>query len=116
MSDEIHYKIIKLIEENPNISQRELAKALGVSLGKANYCLKAIMEVGLIKLKNFRNNENKLSYAYILTPKGIEQKAAITTRFLKSKQKEYDELKKEIEILERDLAKDELPSAEQETD
>ena len=103
MSDEIHYKIIKLVEKNPNISQRDLAKALGVSLGKANYCLKAIMEVGLIKIKNFRNNQNKLSYAYILTPKGIEQKAAITTRFLKSKQKEYDELKKEIETLKQDL-------------
>jgi EPS-associated MarR family transcriptional regulator len=107
MSDELHYKIIKLVEENPNISQRELAKQLGVSLGKANYCLKAIMKVGLIKIRNFRNNQNKLSYAYILTPKGIEQKAAITARFLKSKQKEYDELKKEIETLKKDLAAEE---------
>jgi EPS-associated MarR family transcriptional regulator len=107
MSDELHYKIIKLVEGNPNISQRELAKQLGVSLGKANYCLKAIMKVGLIKIRNFRNNQNKLSYAYILTPKGIEQKAAITARFLKSKQKEYDELKKEIETLKKDLAAEE---------
>ncbi len=107
MSDELHYKIIKLVEGNPNISQRELAKQLGVSLGKANYCLKAIMKVGLIKIRNFRNNQNKLSYAYILTPKGIEQKAAITARFLKSKQKDYDELKKEIETLKKDLAAEE---------
>jgi EPS-associated MarR family transcriptional regulator len=116
MSDELHYKIIKLVEGNPNISQRELAKQLGVSLGKANYCLKAIMKVGLIKIRNFRNNQNKLSYAYILTPKGIEQKAAITARFLKSKQNEYDELKKEIETLKQDLANNTLPTAGQETD
>ncbi|MCB1178974.1 MAG: MarR family EPS-associated transcriptional regulator, partial [Leptospiraceae bacterium] len=76
--DPIHEKIITILAENPNMSQRELADKLNVSLGKLNYCLKAVIEKGLIKVKNFKNSQNKLAYAYILTPTGMEEKAKIT--------------------------------------
>ncbi|MGV6827415.1 MAG: MarR family EPS-associated transcriptional regulator, partial [bacterium] len=72
MSDEIHYRVLKAIEANPEISQRELASALGVSLGKTNYCLKALIDKGWVKVKNFKKNNNKLGYAYLLTPNGIK--------------------------------------------
>ena len=99
LTDEYRYKILKLLETQPEISQRELAKSLGVSLGKANFCLKALMEVGLIKATNFRNSQNKLAYMYLLTPTGIEAKSAITVSFLRSKLREYELLKLEISSL-----------------
>ena len=99
LTDEYRYKILKLIEANPELSQRELANALGISLGKANYCLKSLMAIGLIKATNFKNSKNKLAYIYLLTPSGIEAKSAITLRFLKAKINEYESLKSEIEIL-----------------
>jgi EPS-associated MarR family transcriptional regulator len=102
LTDEYRYKLLKLVEAKPDISQREIAKALGISLGKANYCLKALIDVGFVKATNFRNSENKLAYAYLLTPSGIEQKAAITVRFLKQKIKEYQMLTEEIEELKRE--------------
>lgn len=102
LTDEYRYKLLKLVEAKPDISQREIAKALGISLGKANYCLKALIDVGFVKATNFRNSENKLAYAYLLTPSGIEQKAAITVRFLKQKIKEYQMLTQEIEELKRE--------------
>lgn len=101
LTDEYRYKILKLVEDKPEISQRELAKALGISLGKTNFCLKALAEVGLLKVSNFRNSKNKLAYMYVLTPKGIEEKAGITMRFLKYKMQEYENLKAEIEELRR---------------
>ena len=104
MTEEISYKLIKLIEQNPEISQRQLAKELGISLGKANYCLKAVMEKGLVKARNFKNSQNKLAYAYLLTPKGIEEKAKITARFLKRKMDEYEKLEREIEALKQEVA------------
>ena len=85
LTDEYRYKILKLVESNPSISQRELAEQLGISLGKANFCLKALINVGLVKVTNFRNNKNKLAYMYLLTPTGIEEKASITLRFLNHK-------------------------------
>ncbi|MCK9505375.1 MAG: MarR family EPS-associated transcriptional regulator [Porticoccaceae bacterium] len=100
MSDEIDYKALKLIEENPSISQRDLARNLGVSLGKVNYCLKALIEKGFVKANNFRNQKNKLGYAYLLTPKGIEAKTSMTVTFLKRKMVEYEALRREIEQLE----------------
>jgi EPS-associated MarR family transcriptional regulator len=99
LTDEYRYKILKLLETQPEISQRELAKSLGVSLGKANFCLKALMEVGLIKATNFRNSQNKLAYMYLLTPTGIEAKSAITVSFLRLKLREYELLQLEISSL-----------------
>lgn len=102
LTDEYRYKILKLVEADPGISQRELACQLGISLGKVNYCLKALVDVGVLKVGNFRNNKNKLAYMYLLTPRGIEEKASITMRFLKHKLKEYESLQAEIEELRRD--------------
>jgi|SRR5690554_1832156 len=111
LSDEYRYRIFKLVETNPEISQRELARELGVSLGKANYCLKALMEKGLLKASNFRNSNNKLAYAYKLTPKGIEEKASVTVRFLKRKMQEYETLQQEIEQLRQDVPVTEEPAS-----
>jgi len=102
LTDEYRYKILKLVEGNPAISQRELASQLGISLGKVNFCLKALIEKGLLKATNFRNNKNKLAYMYLLTPSGIEEKASITLRFLKYKIHEYEVLQAEIEELRRE--------------
>lgn len=104
LTDEYSYKILKLVDEQPEISQRELAKALGISLGKVNYCLKALIKVGILKASNFRNSHNKLAYMYLLTPSGIEEKSKITLRFLKYKMQEFDVLRKEIIALEQELA------------
>jgi EPS-associated MarR family transcriptional regulator len=102
LTDEYRYKILKLVESKPEISQRELAADLGISLGKANFCLKALIDVGLLKATNFRNSKNKLAYMYLLTPSGIEEKSSITMRFLKLKMQEYENLQNEIEELRRD--------------
>ncbi|MDZ4142161.1 MAG: MarR family EPS-associated transcriptional regulator [Methylotenera sp.] len=99
LTDEYRYKILKLVEAKPEISQRALAKSLGISLGKANFCLKALIEKGLLKATNFRNSQNKLAYMYLLTPNGIEEKSSITLRFLKSKIQEYESLQSEINLL-----------------
>lgn len=104
LTDEYRYKILKLVESNPELSQRELAKALGVSLGKANFCLKALIDVGMVKATNFRNSKNKLAYMYLLTPHGIEEKARITMRFLKYKLKEREQLLQEIEQLRQEAS------------
>lgn len=97
---ELEYRVLKLVEKDPNITQRQLSKELGVSLGKAHYVLKALVEVGWIKLENFQRSNNKFGYAYLLTPKGVVEKAKITRRFLLRKQKEYEQLKREIEQLQ----------------
>lgn len=99
LTDEYRYKIFKLVESKPEVSQRELAKALGISLGKTNYCLKALIEKGLLKVSNFRNSHNKLAYMYLLTPTGIEAKSGITLAFLKAKVQEYESLRAEITML-----------------
>lgn len=99
LTDEYRYKILNLVQAKPEISQRELAKNLGISLGKANFCLKALMEIGLLKATNFRNSKNKLAYMYLLTPNGVEEKSRITMRFLKAKMQEYELLKAEINQL-----------------
>lgn len=106
LTDEYRYKILKLVEANPEISQRELAKNLGISLGKTNFCLKALIEKGLIKATNFRNNQNKLAYMYFLTPNGIEEKSITTIRFLKAKIKEYELLQAEIDLLTQEAKSD----------
>ena len=109
LTDEYRYKILKLVEANPEISQRELAKNLGISLGKTNFFLKALIEVGLIKVTNFRNNHNKLAYMYLLTPNGIEEKSTTTIRFLKAKIREYELLKAEIILLTKEAKADISP-------
>ena len=93
---ENNFKVLRGIKNNPNSSQRELASYLSFSLGKLNYCLKALKEKGLVKMKNFNSNSNKIGYVYILTPKGIKEKTKLTIDFMKKKMKEYDELKKEL--------------------
>ena len=94
--DEEYLNIIRKISKDSNTSQREISTELGISLGKVNYCLRALKEKGFIKIKNFKKSENKMKYFYILTPKGISEKTKITIRFMKQKMREYDELKKEI--------------------
>ena len=91
-----HFELLRKIEKKPNSTQRELAKELGFSLGKLNYCLKALKRKGLIKINNFKKNPNKLNYLYVLTPKGIGEKTKLTINFMKRKMKEYDELKIEL--------------------
>ena len=92
-----HFNVMRKIKSNPNSSQRDMAKELGFSLGKLNYCLNALKNKGLIKIHNFKKNPNKLGYRYILTPKGIYSKSVLTINFMKKKMKEYDELKTEYE-------------------
>tara|TARA_R110001583_G_scaffold195527_1_gene375384 strand:- start:22377 stop:22706 length:330 start_codon:yes stop_codon:yes gene_type:complete len=99
LTDEYHYKILKELQQDPDISQRELAKRLEISLGKANFCLKALIEKGLVKVENFKKNPTKIGYLYLLTPKGIEEKVSLTQRFLQRKLKEREVLEKEIEQL-----------------
>ena len=107
LDETTHYKLLKLLEVQPQLSQRQLAQELGVSLGKVNFCLKALIEKGLLKATNFRNNKNKLAYMYLLTPSGIEEKASITLRFLKHKLHEFEALQIEIEELRREAAEKE---------
>ena len=102
--DAAHYRVLRLIEEQPEISQRELARALGVSLGKTHYLLKALLDKGLVKANNFRRSDNKLAYAYLLTPSGIAAKLELTRAFLRLKEDEYRMAHEEIERLRRELA------------
>jgi EPS-associated MarR family transcriptional regulator len=104
LDETTHYSLLKALEENPGLSQRDLAKRLGVSLGKVNFCLNALVEKGSIKINNFRNSENKLAYAYLLTPQGIESRAKMTVAFLKYKTQEYERLRIEIEQLQYEAA------------
>lgn len=102
LRDESHLKVLRLLEADPSLSQRDLSEALGVSLGKTNYCIRALLDKGLIKMQNFRNSQNKLAYAYLLTPAGIVAKADLTASFLKIKMQEYEVLRQEIEDLQRE--------------
>lgn len=107
MQDDIHVKVLRILEEKPDISQRDLANELGISLGKVNYCLKALIDKGWVKARNFKNSNNKWAYAYLLTPSGVEQKARITANFLKRKLAEYEALKQEIELLKSEVKQQE---------
>ena len=102
LTDEYRYKILKILEANPQISQRDLARELAISLGRVNFCIKALIEKGLLKATNFHNSNNKLAYMYLLTPKGLEEKTVITARFLKLKMQEHANLQAEIEELRKD--------------
>jgi EPS-associated MarR family transcriptional regulator len=102
--DESHYKLMRLLEVNPEMSQRDLARELGISLGKVNYCLRALIHKGWIKANNFTNSQNKAAYMYLLTPRGIEEKASLTLRFLQSRIREYEALRAEIRQMRREAA------------
>jgi EPS-associated MarR family transcriptional regulator len=102
----VRYKVLQAIEHNPAASQRELAKELGVSLGSVNFCIKAFVEKGLIKVDNFVKSDNKRGYAYYLTPQGIVEKSEITGQFLKRKKQEYELLKQEIQELQAEVERD----------
>jgi EPS-associated MarR family transcriptional regulator len=104
LTDEVRYKLFKLLESSPELSQRAVARELGISLGKVNYCLRALIGKGWIKAANFRNSQNKSAYMYLVTPRGIEEKARVTTRFLQFKMREYEALKADIEEI-RDRAR-----------
>lgn len=99
MPSELPFRVLRLLESNPHLSQRELSKSLGVSLGGVNYCLNALIAKGSIKIQNFRNNQNKWVYAYLLTPQGLAERTALTGAFLRRKMQEYQALKAEIESL-----------------
>lgn len=99
LRDDIHFRVLRLLQERPNLTQRELAGALGVSLGKTNFCIKALLDKGLLKLQNFKASNNKLAYSYLLTPAGVAEKGALMACFLQRKIAEYERLKSEIESL-----------------
>ena len=103
IDEETHYHLLKLIQENPHITQRQLAEMMGVSVGKVNYCIKALVAVGHVKLNNFKESKNKLGYMYVLTPKALKEKGQITMLFLQQRQEQYEQLKQEIEELKDQL-------------
>lgn len=103
MPEERHLHTLRLLAANPEMTQRELAEALGVSVGAANYCLKALVEKGWVKLENFRKNPNKLRYLYLLTPMGISAKAQLTASFLRRKVADYEALRVEIHQLQAEV-------------
>ena len=103
LHEETHLKVLRLLEGNPRLSQREVSEALGVSLGKTNFCFKSLVDKGLIKVQSFRKSQNKLAYAYLLTPSGIAEKSALTARFLKHKMTEYEHLQAEIAALQLEV-------------
>lgn len=106
LHEETHLKVMRLLEVNPRLSQREVSQSLGVSLGKTNFCIKALIDKGLLKVTSFRKSQNKLAYAYLLTPNGIAEKSEITQRFLKRKIAEYECLQAEIFALQLEVRSD----------
>ena len=105
LTDEVRYKLLKLLESNPTVSQRDAARELGVSLGKLNYCLKALVGKGWVKATNFKNSRNKIAYMYLLTPRGIRAKGRVTLRFLQRKMEDYDALRIEIARIREEVSK-----------
>jgi EPS-associated MarR family transcriptional regulator len=99
LQEDTRFRVLRLLQENPDLTQRELADKLGISVGALNYCLKAMMEKGLVKMRNFAQSKNKFGYIYVLTPSGMAERAAITHRFLQRKLQEYEALKAEIQAL-----------------
>ena len=108
--EDLHFRVLKLLQDNPDLSQRELAERLGVSNGKLHYCIRALMDKGLVKLGNFANSKHHLGYAYLLTPAGISQKASMASNFLKRKMAEYEALQQEIAALQADMGSPAAPA------
>lgn len=103
IATEAHYRVLIALKANPNLSQRQLANKLGISVGKVNYCIRALIDKGWVKARNFRNSDNKRTYAYALTPNGVRRKAELTVRFLEQKRREFEELKREIALLSAEI-------------
>jgi len=101
--EDAHFRILRLLEAEPTLTQRQLSQRLGISLGRLNYCLRALLDKGWIKIQNFQSSDNKLAYSYLLTPRGVAEKARITARFLRRKIDEYEQLQAEIEALKRGM-------------
>ena len=101
--EDVRFRVLRLLQENPEMSQRDIAVAVGISVGGVHYCLNALIDKGFVKLGNFTAAQDKRRYAYILTPKGLSEKSALASRFLKRKRDEYDALKREIESLQIEL-------------
>jgi EPS-associated MarR family transcriptional regulator len=106
LTEEVRYKLLRLLHANPNLSQRDVARALGISLGKVNYCISALVDKGWIKASNFKNSRNKAAYIYLLTPRGFDERARVTARFLRTKMQEYEVLESEIRQLRSEVEKD----------
>lgn len=111
LDDEARLAVLRQIQAQPTCTQREIARSLGYSLGKTNYCLRALIHQGAVKVRNFRNSSNKLAYAYTLTPAGLHAKMEATRRFLERKQREFEQLQQEIEALRAEVADQSEPSA-----
>lgn len=103
VQEDTYFRVMRILQKNPDITQRELAERLGVSVGRLNYCLKALKEMGWVKIQRFSQSKNKLGYAYNLTPRGIAEKAALASRFLMRKNAEFEALKAEIEIIKSEV-------------
>jgi EPS-associated MarR family transcriptional regulator len=112
MEPEIRYRLLKLLEKNPNMTQRQMAGEMGLSLGKFNYCLKELVKKGIVKIDRFTTSDNKAGYMYVLTPHGIEEKAKITVSFLRRKMKEYEEIKNQIKELAGEVDQLQTPEGE----
>jgi EPS-associated MarR family transcriptional regulator len=105
LTEEMHYKLMRLLEANPAMSQRDAARALGMSVGKVNYCVRSLTSKGWVKAAHFKNSHNKAAYRYLLTPRGLQQKAQLTVRFLQAKLLEYESLRAEIEQMREEAAR-----------
>lgn len=111
LPEEINLKILRILADQPDISQRGLADELGVSLGKVNYCLRALLQKSWLKMNNFRKSSNKIAYAYVLTPEGLEARARLTVEFLSIKKAEYESIRREISRLESEMLKQKNPKS-----
>lgn len=103
LQEDTYFRVMRMLQENPDLTQRELAERLGISVGGLNYCLKALIEKGLVKMKNFAHAKNKFGYVYVLTPRGLSERAALTQVFLARKMEEYELLKAEIAALKAEV-------------
>ena len=115
LQEDTYFRVMRMLQDNPDLTQRELAEQLGVSVGGLNYCLKALMDKGLVKMTNFANSKNKFGYVYVLTPSGLAEKAALTQRFLQRKIEEYAALKAEIETLSAEVSRERITSLRKHT-
>jgi EPS-associated MarR family transcriptional regulator len=102
LTDEMRYRLMRLLDSNPDMSQRDVARELGISLGKVNYCVQALIRSGRVKASRFKNSQNKAAYMYFLTPRGAEEKARLTAKFLQLKMREYENLRSEIELMRQE--------------
>ena len=105
LQEDTYFRVLRMLQGNPDMTQREIAEKLGISTSGLNYCLKALIDKGWVKVQNFSPSKNKFSYIYVLTPQGIAEKAVLTGRFLKRKLQEYETLRAEIEVLQSDVEK-----------